>query len=133
MERYIRTKNRIYELFGENFSSASWDEEGVLRIYYSDSDRGEYQDDMDRRGYSMDILYPDDIVDKSDNIEDLFDWIFLRKDGKIREVYKTYEDAVIAEGNDIVGYEVLGVIETDRGLIYVAKENEEEGELFKLL
>ena len=65
---------------------------------------------------------------QADTIEELCDWFVLKEDNKIRVLYDSLDNAINCEGNDILRYEIIGAIETDKGLIYVAKMNE-KGEL----
>lgn len=64
----------------------------------------------------------------ADTIEELCDWFVLKEDNKIRVLYDSLENAITCEENDIARYEIIGAIETDKGLIYVAKMNS-NGEL----
>lgn len=65
----------------------------------------------------------------TNSVEDLCDYIVCKRDNKILVLYANLDIAIEVEGNDIGIYdEIYGAIETDKGLIYVAKMNE-EGEL----
>lgn len=66
-------------------------------------------------------LDKEEIIDESDNLEDLFDWIVLKRDGGIRLLSDTLDNAIAYAGNDFLSYEVIGAIETDESLKYVAK------------
>lgn len=60
----------------------------------------------------------------ADTIEELCDWFVLKIDGKLKICYDNLDNAFACEGNDIGRYEIYGALDTDKGLIYVAKMNE---------
>lgn len=67
---------------------------------------------------------------EADTIEELFDWLVFKRDGKIMVLYETWDLAAQGEGQGVLRFdEVYGAIETDKGLIYVAKLNKGEFEL----
>lgn len=68
------------------------------------------------------------IINQADTIEELCDWFVLRKDGKIYQMYAKEEYAVADLGQYSLAFEWVYAIETDKGLIYVAKMND-KGEL----
>lgn len=74
------------------------------------------------------LIYKDDIIKQADTIEELCDWFVLRKDGKIYQIYAKEEYAVADLGQYTLAFEWYYAIDTDKGLIYVAKMND-KGEL----
>ena len=70
------------------------------------------------------------VIKKSDSIEELFDWVVLKlkENGRIYRLYKNLELATECEGNGILRFQILGAIETEYDLIYVAEMNDEKGE-----
>ena len=102
--KYVRFGNELLEVLSEN-------------LEYVVTNKGQ--------------IIGNDIIDESDNIEDLFDWVVLR-DGGIRFLSDTLDNAIAYAGNDFLSYEVIGAIETDESLKYVAKmkwfENDDKWE-----
>ena len=71
----------------------------------------------------------EDVIKIADTIEELCDWLVFRLNGKIKVLYEDLDTALQVEGNDILIYkEIYGALDTDKGLIYVAKMND-KGEL----
>lgn len=70
------------------------------------------------------------IIAQADTIEELCDWIVaISKESKhIDTLYKNFDIAVNVLGNHCLMFDFFGAIETNKGLIYVAKMNE-RGEL----
>ena len=101
--KYIRTKDRIYEV-----------EEWFKPL----------ENDM--------VYIPDEglnkILNQANTIEELCDWFVLRKDGKIYQMYAKEEYAVADLGQYSLAFEWVYAIETDKGLIYIARMND-KGEL----
>jgi len=74
------------------------------------------------------VIWKDNFVKQSDNIEELFDWLVFKKEGTIMALYQNYDIAVQCEGNHVLAFdEVIGAIETKTGLIYCAKMDKEGG------
>ena len=109
--RYIRTDNEVYD------TEELWEDSRLNGKPY-----------VTKLGW---CIYKESIVASADTIEELCDWFVLRKDGKIYQMYAREEYAVADLGQYSLAFEWLYAIETDKGLIYVAKMND-KGEL-KLL
>ena len=110
MEKFIRTKDGIYESTGKpneisitnNVLYSCWDENGENEI----------------------IIRDNDIINQSDNLAELCDgFVVVPYNGSkplvFPNVVKTMEQINKITGN------VYGAIWTDKGLIYVAKMNSE--------
>lgn len=115
--RYIRVKNPYCnyneEIIDTSLTSLERDEDG---------------------GYSADkyTFYPNEIISESDNLLDLLDgfivtndrdqnlWIFL----EVKEYLYDKENDILLDTWDYKGF-----IKTDKGLIYVAQQNRNTGEL----
>lgn len=71
-----------------------------------------------------------DFVEKlADTIEELCDWIVYRPNGKIRYLLESIDNQDLCFDYEILDFENwYGALDTDKGLIYVAKMNE-KGEL----
>ena len=110
--KYIRTKD------GELYFNLGETQNGIIVEY-------NYLGD----GLDLAINY-DAIKNQADTIEELCDEIVEVIDGKAQVVYAdiSFNDLAIAKIRDKNNAIVYGAIWTDKGLIYVAKMNE-EGEL----
>lgn len=102
---YIRTKNRIYEVESETF-----DKQGYFV--------GEY-----------DVILKEQVISQSENLSGLIDeFVIIRADTKINQLVRTdnieYLKEMIKEDKRII--EVKGAVWTDKGLIFVAKMNDNE-------
>lgn len=102
---YIRTKNRIYEVESETF-----DKQGYFV--------GEY-----------DVILKEQVISQSENLSGLIDeFVIIRADTKINQLVRTdnieYLKEMIKEDKRII--EVKGSVWTDKGLIFVAKMNDNE-------
>ena len=108
--KFVRTKDgKISKVIHEDY--------GWEIPVYCDNDFGEK------------YVQEDDVLKQADTIEELCDWIVFKLNGKIKALYDNYDTAILCEGNHIAIYEdIYCAIETDKGLIYVAKMNE-NGEL----
>ncbi len=127
--KYIRTKDKIYGFIPNVVSSIEYDDEvGAYSIYYFDENKGKHLERDDKGGHSMDSVWNEDIVKQADTIEELCDWFVLRQDGKIYQIYAKEEDAVADLGQYTLAFEWYYAVDTDKGLIYVAKMNN-KGEL----
>lgn len=98
---YIRTKDGIYE-FNKTFNGAS-----------------------------IRIIYGNEIIKQSENLDELCDeFVVIRDNTKINQLIRTdnieYLKEMIKEDKRIIA--VKGAVWTDKGLIYVAKLND-KGEL----
>lgn len=73
------------------------------------------------------IIYKNQIIKQADTIEELCDWYVYIEDGKIKYLFEDWDTAFSYLGQcfEISDYQNwYGAIETDKGLIYVAKLNE---------
>lgn len=104
MSRYVRTKEYIYDLNAKGIRNCVPIEDGKkIKVLQTVLSNGKPV---------YDAL---DVLNESDIIEELFDTLVYRK-----ALYKFYNLPYGAEDT-----EVYGAIWNDKGLIYVAKMNEE--------
>ena len=99
---YVRTKNRIYKVESETF-----DKQG----YYIDR-------------YEEDVVLKKRVIKQSENIEELCDR-FVVIDKETKEVMDIVSFLAYAKLWSYCKYNIYGAIWTDKGLIYVAKMNDE--------
>lgn len=115
---YIRTKNRIYEV------ESTLSDNGFVKGY----NVGE-----------MAFIRKDQVIDQSENLEELCDeLVIVYKDccekrtylnkGTIEDFKKNHKNVSLSYKFDNPLFKYYGAIWTEKGLIYVAKMNE-EGEL----
>ena len=119
--KYIRTKENIIvdTTKYQNVVERTFNDKVVaIDLNHWGKDNGKYPTWIDVK----------DIVKQADTIEELCDWFVLRKDGKIYQMYAKEEYAVADLGQYSLAFEWVYAIETDKGLIYVAKMND-KGEL----
>lgn len=107
--KYIRTKNEI--------------------IYVGDLIKDEYGNYCDPKNYETDMEVPKEyIIKEADTIEELCDG-FIFKDTCTNKLHLAdLNDGISMLGVALFEETLRGFIETDKGLIYVAKMNE-KGEL----
>lgn len=147
---YIRTNGGIiYDLESKEVSSWEYidndtaiNEYGVdgafYTIYYFDENKGNYSEYDDKGGHSCVFIEEKDILDQSENLEDLCDGFY---NDILGEGTFNFDDLYIYIGfesfrEDFIGYRTYdnwdgdgyGFIKTSEGLIYVAKMND-KGEL----
>ena len=106
--KYIRTKNGVYE---------------IIR-YYEPNDYYWVKQDCEQP------IGSNEVINKSDDIEDLCDG-YIFKDTRANELHiaqKGKEDGIFILGASLFTETLRYFIETDNGLIYVAKMND-KGEL----
>lgn len=135
--KYIRTKDgKIIDLTSKEVSSYEIVEDKaqeekyskVICVYYFDRDIGEHIENDNSGGRSMDNWYLKDIIEQADTIEELCDG-FIFKDTETNKLHFLNEnDGISLLGAALFTETVRGYIETDKGLIYVAKLNK-KGEL----
>ena len=107
MSKYIRTEDKIIDV-----SYLNKDDKGNYYIWESD-------DFCANRKY----IYKEDIIKESDNLEDLCDeFILFDDENKIH--YQSQESSIWWLGASLYPKSVRGAIFTDKGIIYVAKMNE---------
>ena len=121
-------------------------------IYYFDEDEGHYSEYDDKGGHSCDFIEEKDILKQDDTIKELCDGFYLKTRRKdtgeihIQETFIYYDDFLdeFHRIGDIEEYDIddywcvdgecfetelvtaCGFIETDKGLIFVAKMNKDE-------
>ena len=99
---YIRTKNRIYKVESETCHKQG---------YYIDR-------------YEEDVILKKQVIKQSENIEELCDR-FVVMDKETKEVMNIVSFLAYAKLWSYCKYNIYGAIWTDKGLIYVAKMNDE--------
>jgi len=119
MPKYIRTKDRIYGVIEENsnYYKCCYDNGRITLVAKFDNDVN---------GFSK-------ALNQADTIEELIDEFVIeyRDESKIISIYDNTDEFLIEHKDEIEsGYikNIYGAIWTDKGLIYVAKMNE-DGEL----
>lgn len=127
--KYIRTKDgEVFKLKHDGWLFKEIEPKHTEMLVAIGNDRYEMQKIVYNRVIGK-SHWKEEVVAEADNLEELCDWIVLKHNGKIRKLYDNYDTAILCEGNDITLYEeIYGAIETEKGLIYVAKMNE-KGEL----
>lgn len=138
--KYIRTKDKIIDLTSKQVSSykiiddkIAIDEYGVnsglIMVYYYNRDFGEHIEYDNKGGCSMDNWYLKDIVKQADTIEELCDrFVVYIEDLDFYEIFDYYDETFSYVNASEYKCKLFGVLETDKGLIYVAKAND-KGEL----
>lgn len=139
--RYIRTKDgRIFDLESKEISSIEYIDKNTAineykvecafyTIYYYNGLKGHYLECDNKGGYSCDFIEEKDILKQADTIKELCDEFVVKDsfDKYCLEIDANYE-ALKCNGWFNGDYLIYGAIWTDKGLIYVAKMNE-NGEL----
>ena len=143
--KYIRTKDGIIDLTSKQVSSYEiiddktavdeyCEDSGFIMVYYFNEYIGKFLEYDNKGGRSMNSWYLKDIIDQADTIEELCDeFVNLYSNGIITQYVgnnfkkeaKDTKTICRQENITVVSY---GAIWTEKGLIYVAKMNE-EGEL----
>ena len=100
--KYIRTKNRIYKVESETCHKQG---------YYIDR-------------YEEDVILKEQVIKQSENLEELCDR-FVVIDKETKEVMNIVSFLEYAKLWSSCKYNIYGAIWTDKGLIYVAKMNNE--------
>lgn len=138
--KYIRTKDKIIDLTSKQVSSykiiddkTAIDEYGVdsgfIMVYYYNRDVGEHIEYDNKGGHSMDNWYLKDIIKQADSIPELCDrFVVYIEDLDFYQIFDYYDEAFSYICASEYKCKLLGVLETDKGLIYKAKLND-EGEL----
>ena len=136
---YIRTKDdNIYDLGSKGVSSWEYiDNDTAINkygvkgafytIYYFDENKGHYSEYDNKGGRSCDFIDEKDILNQSENLEELCDKFVYCQNG-FYEMYSKLDFAHYDKEYIKNGGTIKGAIWTSRGLIYVAKLNR-EGEL----
>jgi len=113
--KYIKTKNGIYEVKHDE-KSFIYKGSNMIAIY-------------DPKVYQVRDICKDEIIKESDNIKDLCDrFIVYVEDIDLYEIYDYYDEAyTYYDDMDYLEHpcKLYGVLETDKGLIYAAKLNDE--------
>ena len=144
---YIRTKDdNIYDLGSKGVSSWEYiDNDTAINkygvkgafytIYYFDENKGHYSEYDNKGGRSCDFIDEKDILKQSENLEELCDEIVY--DYRLYQNKTTWDDRLVEDSfeeldepitDEMIKEGIYGAIWTSRGLIYVAKMNE-NGEL----
>lgn len=107
MGKYVRTRTNIYKVFGE-----------TEKVYYVGCSRNRSKERMQSKSK---------VIAKADTIEELCDEAVFFDDNK-EPHYKSKEGSIWYLGASLFTESLRFAIWTDKGLIYVAKVNE-DGEL----
>ena len=123
--RYIKTKDGIYEVISEILDGEAYRVKVPRSKWDYDEDNGCYYEDS-----KIDAFHKKDVIKEADTIEELCDEMIMVSDFKkplvsgnwniTRDITKT-----ILIDSQKVGIKVYGGIWTDKGLMYVAKMNDE--------
>jgi len=133
MSRYVITKDgTIYDLKSKEISSIE-QKDCWVDIFYYDREKGQYLEWDDNGGRSMDTIYKTEILNQSENLEELCDefvceW-FDKEVNRYRHIYCRFKIGQSKElyRKDIslppdVDFEIYaGIWVNDKGLTYVAK------------
>ena len=108
---YVRTKNKIYKVESETFNK-----------------KGYFIGDYDVFIGDYDIILKEQVINQSENLFELIDeFVIIRDSTKINQLVRIdnieYLKEMMKEDKRIVA--IKGAIWTDKGLIYVAKMNDE--------
>ena len=123
---YIRTKDgAIYDLKSKEISSIE-QKDCWVNIFYYDREKGQYLEWDDNGGRSMDTIYKTEILNQSENLDELCDE-FVGVDNTCENGHQLLR-AVPYKCANFWNGGVYGCIWTNKGLIYVAKLNS-KGEL----
>ena len=111
---YIRTKDGVYELVDNLYQYYN----GVEKFWYAKEENG--------KTLAIEIT-ANEILNQSENLYELCDEFMVMLNDRCEDMYSSYENLKNSAWyrDDI---EIKGAIYTDKGLIYVAKLND-EGEL----
>lgn len=128
---YIRTKDgAIYDLKSKEISSIE-QKDCWVNIFYYDREKGQYLEWDDNGGRSMDTIYKTEILNQSENLDELCDE-FVMADNSNNKPYRPFiiYGKSLEELNErqSCNESLYGCIWTSKGLIYVAKMND-KGEL----
>ena len=108
--KYIRTKDGIYEVKHDE-KNFIYKGSNVIAIY-------------DPKIYQVRDIHKDEIIKKADTIEELCDrFIVYVEDLDYYAIFDYYDEAFSFVCASEYKCKLFGVLETDKGLIYVAKMN----------
>lgn len=138
MARFIRTRDgRIFDLQDTKVSSVEYIhteeqlkeyglEEPSYSIYYFSEDEGQHLEHDGKGGHSMDCIDQSEILMEGDKLEEVCDkLVSFDNFGRVIDVYGIINlpyTRLVVKSTNFVGY-VMAAICTDKGIMYVAKMN----------